>query len=197
MNTFTSYFNLLCEYYNDTWLCTVATPTLKSHWSKILPHKSLILRISLICSDVWMLNTGVFIHQACHSSLQWQNASFRRNNASLQSCSDKDYSCSLSSGLFAHTFVWSKALCRPHCQPLSTPAITRPEKTALLANGRPGHANRTTAPERDSTRAENLSKPQTSTQRREEVNRSSFSRQNSVSFSSHNQTASSHLTCMD
>lgn len=88
-----------------------------------------------------------FIHQACHSSLQWQNASLRRNNASLQSCSNKDYHCSLSSGLFAHTFVWSKALCRPHCQPLSTPAITWPEKTELLASRRPSHANRN-----DSTR---------------------------------------------
>ncbi len=183
---------ILCEYYNNTWLYTIATPTLKSHWSKILLHKSLTLRISLTCSDVWMLNTGAFIHQAWHSSLQWQNASFRRNNASLLSCSNKDYSCSLSSGLFAHTFdvfVWSKALCRPpcllsaerwpHCQPLSTPAITRPEKTELLASGRSSRANRTTAPERDSTGAENLSKAQTSTQRSEEVNRSCFSRQNS------------------
>ncbi len=144
---------ILCEYYNNTWLYTIATPTLKSHWSKILLHKSLTPRISLTCSDVWMLNTGAFIHQAWHSSLQWQNASFRRNNASLLSCSNKDYSCSLSSGLFAHTFdmfVWSKALCRPpcllsaerwpHCQPLSTPAITRPEKTELLASGRSSRA---------------------------------------------------------
>ncbi|KAF4116400.1 hypothetical protein G5714_003889 [Onychostoma macrolepis] len=68
----------------------------------------------------------------------------------------------------------------PHCQPLSTPAITRPEKTELLASGRPSRANRTTAPERDSTGAENLSKPQTSAQRSEEVNRSCFSRQNST-----------------